>query len=99
MAGLSTSRYRYDVFLSHSSADEPVVRELAGRLRDAGLRVWLDEWIIQPGDPSASARAIEQGLEHSALLLLCMSASAFWSEWVNLDPAALSGDAGDRPAG
>jgi hypothetical protein len=42
--------FRYDVFLSHSSADKPVVRELAERLRAAGLRVWLDDWIIRPGD-------------------------------------------------
>ena len=44
------TRYRYDVFLSDSSADKPVVRELAERLRTAGLRVWFDEWNIRPGD-------------------------------------------------
>jgi hypothetical protein len=40
MAGPLRTSFRYDVFLSHSSADKPVVRELAERLRDAGLRVW-----------------------------------------------------------
>jgi len=29
MAGAAPTRYRYDVFLSHSGADKPVVRELA----------------------------------------------------------------------
>ncbi|MFM6127918.1 MAG: toll/interleukin-1 receptor domain-containing protein, partial [Sphaerospermopsis kisseleviana] len=74
MAGPRTT-YRYDVFLSHSSADKPVVRELAEGLRAAGLRVWFDEWIIKPGDPISVK--IEEGLEHSAVLLFCMSANAF----------------------
>lgn len=33
----------YDVFLGHSSKDKPTVRELAVRLRGAGLNVWFDE--------------------------------------------------------
>jgi hypothetical protein len=32
----------YDVFLSHNSKDKPRVRQLAGRLRAQGLRVWFD---------------------------------------------------------
>jgi hypothetical protein len=60
-----------------------MVRQLAERLRAAGLRVWLDDWIIRPGD-LISAK-IEEGLEHSAVLLLCMSANAFGSEWVSLE--------------
>ena len=83
MAGPTPTRYRYDVFLSHSSADKPVVRELAEQLRAAGLRVWFDEWLIQPGD-LISAK-LEEGLEHSAVLLLCMSANAFGSDWVSLE--------------
>jgi len=83
MAGLAPTRYRYDVFLSHSSADKPVVRELAEQLRAAGLRVWFDEWVIKPGDPISVK--IEEGLEHSAVLLFCMSANTFGSDWVSLE--------------
>ncbi len=83
MADPHRTPFRYDVFLSHSSADKAVVLELAERLRAAGLRVWLDDWIIQPGDLIAAK--IEEGLEHSAVLLLCMSANAFGSEWVSLE--------------
>ncbi|MFM7285656.1 MAG: toll/interleukin-1 receptor domain-containing protein, partial [Cyanobium sp.] len=82
MAGPYTTN-RYNVFLSHSSADKPVVRELAERLRAAGLRVWFDEWIIKPGDPISVK--IEEGLEHSEVLLFCMSANAFGSDWVGLE--------------
>ena len=78
-----TETFRYDVFLSHSSQDKAVVRALADRLRMDGLRVWFDEWEIQPGD-SIPAK-IEEGLEHSRVLLLCMSANAFGSDWAQLE--------------
>jgi small GTP-binding protein len=83
MAGPQRTPFRYDVFLSHSSADKPVVRELAQRLRTSGLLVWFDEWLIKPGDHIATA--IDEGLEQSAMLLFCMSANAFGSDWVGLE--------------
>jgi small GTP-binding protein len=75
--------FRFDVFLSHSSKDKRIVRELATRLRADGLKVWLDEWMIQAGD-SIPAK-IEEGLEESRSLVLCMSANAFASEWAALE--------------
>jgi len=76
-------RFAYNVFLSHSSQDKPKVRLLATALRDAGLRVWFDEWIITPGTDIYAA--IEDGLEHSRTLILCMSRAAFDSDWVQLE--------------
>ena len=35
--------FDYDVFLSYSSRDKKAVRALAKRLKDDGLRVWLDD--------------------------------------------------------
>src|SRR5438034_517243 len=70
---------QYDVFLSHSAKDKAVVRSLAERLRQDGLKVWFDEWVLKPGD-SIPAK-IEEGLEHSRVLVLCMSANAFGSDW------------------
>lgn len=75
--------FKYDVFLSHSAKDKPVVRELANRLKKDNLRVWFDEWELKPGD-SIPAK-IEEGLEHSRILVLCMSANAFGSEWAQLE--------------
>jgi hypothetical protein len=69
---MSTER-SYDVFLSHNQADKPRVRRLAERLRAAGLRVWFDEWIIQPGDDIYLA--IERALEVPRTLVLCRSQS------------------------
>lgn len=78
-----SEQYPFDVFLSYSSKDKPIVRDLAERLRADGLRVWLDDWEIHPGD-SRPAK-IEDGLQHSRVLVLCMSANAFGPEWAQLE--------------
>ncbi|MCY2990150.1 MAG: TIR domain-containing protein [Planctomycetota bacterium] len=78
-----SDEFAYDVFLSHSAKDKAVVRPLAERLRQDGLTVWFDEWEIKPGD-SIPAK-IEAGLEHSRVLVLCMSAQAFGSDWAQLE--------------
>ena len=75
--------FPYDVFLSHSAKDKAVVRPLAERLRADGVKVWFDEWVLKPGD-SIPAK-IEEGLERSRVLVLCMSAHAFGSDWAQLE--------------
>lgn len=75
--------FEYDVFVSHSSRDTPEASQLAERLRRDGLRVWLDAWEIHPGDNIAAA--VESGLEHSRVLVLCMSTNAFASDWAQLE--------------
>jgi len=84
--------FTYDVFLSHSAQDKAVVRAVAERLGADGLRVWFDEWEIRPDDslsPRERARVraakIEDGLEHSRVRVLSMSAHAFGSDWAQLE--------------
>jgi hypothetical protein len=80
--------FPYDVLLSHSAKDKAVVRPLAERLRTGGLRLWLDEWVLKTGDniesPQSKTAKIEEGLERSRVLVLCMSAQAFGSDWAQL---------------
>ena len=82
--------FKYDVFLSHSAKDKPIVRDVAERLRKDGLRVWPGvfdaEWVLKPGD-HVQAKA-EEGLEQSRVLVLCMSANAFGSDWAQLEVVA-----------
>ncbi|MCE9609027.1 MAG: TIR domain-containing protein [Chthoniobacter sp.] len=78
-----SEQFPYDVFLSHSSKDKAVVRPLAERLRKDGVKVWFDEWVLKPGD-SIPAK-IEEGLERTRVLVLCMSANAFGSDWAQLE--------------
>src|ERR1017187_8001572 len=75
--------FTHDVFLSHSAKDKAVVRAVAERVRKDGLRVWFDEWVLKLGD-SIPAK-IEEGLELSRVLVLCMSANAFGSDWAQLE--------------
>ena len=39
-----SDNFQHDVFLSHNKADKARVRQLAERLRSAGMRIWFDEW-------------------------------------------------------
>lgn len=75
--------FSYDVYLSYNSADKRQARRVAERLREVGLRVWFDEWIVQPGDDIFLA--IERGLDESRTLILCMSPNALDSGWVALE--------------
>jgi hypothetical protein len=75
--------FRFDVFLSYSLKDSTVVRRMAERLRQDGIHVWFDKWEIRVGE-SIPAR-IEEGLELSRVLVLCMSANASGSDWTRLE--------------
>ena len=64
----------------------------AERLRADGMKVWFDEWVLRPGDslsPGERAREraskYEEGLERSRVLVLCVSAHAFGSDWARLE--------------
>src|SRR5215468_8035164 len=55
---------RYDVFLSHNSADKPAVEAFARQLEDeAGLHPFLDKWHLVPGEPWQEA--LEDALDKS----------------------------------
>lgn len=64
--------FSFDLHLSHNSAGKLLVRRTAERLRHDGLKMWFDEWLLKPAD-SIPAK-IEEGLELSRVLVLCMSA-------------------------
>jgi WD40 repeat protein len=66
--------FRYDVFLSYSHNDKEAARGIAKRLRAAKLRVWFDG----PG-------TVENSLERSRALVLCLSANAFGPDWDELE--------------
>jgi hypothetical protein len=75
--------FKFDVFLSHNSKVKARVRKLAEQLKNKGLRVWLDEWVIRPGDDIYLQ--IEKGLEASRVMVLCMTPNAFGSDWVSME--------------
>jgi hypothetical protein len=46
---------QFDVFVAHNSKHKRFVRFLTGRLKADGLRPWLDEEQIRPGQPFQDA--------------------------------------------
>ena len=61
----------FDIFLSHSHIDSPLVEELAIKLDDkANLRVWLDKWILIPGEHWQQAMA--RGLHLAKSCAICI---------------------------
>lgn len=75
--------FPFDAFGSHNSKDKPRVRQLAERLKQAGLRVWLDEWNVRSGD--IIALKVDYELEQSRVRLLCISPNALAAGWVALE--------------
>jgi hypothetical protein len=61
----------FDVFLSHSNLDAILVEELAKQLEDhAKLNVWLDRWILVPGEHWQQEMA--RGLDNVKSCVVCI---------------------------
>ncbi|MEO5370721.1 MAG: toll/interleukin-1 receptor domain-containing protein [Magnetococcus sp. DMHC-1] len=75
--------YEFDVFLSYSSRDKVVVRNLAKRLKTDGLRVWFDDWVVLPGEPIYPA--IEKGMDGSRVGVLILSRHSVGAEWPEME--------------
>ncbi|MFN6483136.1 TIR domain-containing protein [Nostoc sp. DedQUE02] len=82
-----SNKFAFDVFLSYSTKDKAVVHNLAKRLKNDAVRVWLDAWVIEPGD--SIPLKVQQGVEQSRTLLMCMSPNYFKSEWGKLEHLSL----------
>lgn len=44
------SEQTFDVFLAHNSKDKPHIRQIYQKLKERGIKPWLDEEEIAPGD-------------------------------------------------
>ena len=64
---------RFDVFLSYNRRDLPAAQALAEVLRERGLRVWFDDWILAGG--SDWQREMERGIERSRAVVVAMGES------------------------
>lgn len=70
----------WDVFISHAAEDkEAVARPLALALRDAGYRVWYDEFSLALGD--GLVRSIDRGLAESRYGIVVISPNFLAKDW------------------
>jgi len=70
----------FDVFISHASEDkDDIVRPLAHALRERGLEVWYDEFVLCIGD--SLRRKIDEGISRSKFGLVVFSGPFFAKGW------------------
>ena len=65
-----TAESSYDVFLSYNSADHGLVEDIARKLRDDGLELFLDRWNLAPGTLWRSK--LEKTLGSSKAVAVCV---------------------------
>jgi hypothetical protein len=71
----------YSCFISYSHADKSFARRLHDRLQARGIRCWLDEKQVFPGDNIYAK--VEEGIELWDKVLLCGSEASLTSGWVD----------------
>lgn len=67
------------VFLSYASEDKAIVLTLADDLNKAGIDVWLDEWVIVPGDSIVDK--INSAIKQNRYFLPIISATFLKKTW------------------
>ncbi len=85
---MNSADKEYDLFISHASEDkENLVRPLAVALRNLGLKVWYDEFVLNQGD--SLSNSIDSGLASSRFGLVVLSRAFFAKRWPQRELAGL----------
>jgi hypothetical protein len=71
----------YSCFISYSHAEKPFARRLHDQLQRRGIRCWLDEHQLLPGDDFHDQ--IDRGIKLWDKVLLCCSQASLTSWWVD----------------
>jgi hypothetical protein len=71
-----------NVFLSHATEDkERFVLDFAMKLQGNGIKVWLDQWEMGPGD-SLVDKIFEEGLKEADAVIVVVSKISIAKKWV-----------------
>ncbi len=68
------------LFLSHSSEDDPIVKRLAENLNTCGVDVWLDAWELRVGDDLHER--IADAVDKSKFVAVLVSRHFSGSKWI-----------------
>lgn len=86
MKSLTMSPFEYySCFISYSHQDKPFARRLHDQLQARGIRCWLDEHQLLPGDDIYEQ--IDRGIRLWDKVLLCCSRHSLASWWVDHEVA------------
>ena len=94
MAGTGEPPGGFDVFLSHGTPDKPWVGRLRDELETLGLRVFLDESELKPGDNWTLA--LSDGLLRSRCLALVLTRETLARPWVEHEWTSFMAEHGPR---
>lgn len=75
-SGIDKSKQFYSCFISYSHADKAFAFQLHSALQRDGIRCWLDDKELLPGDVIADG--IDSGIRLWDKLLLCCSKHSLW---------------------
>jgi hypothetical protein len=76
---VKSSSEKYDVFIAHASEDKNFVTPFALSLRQKGLEVWYDDFVLKVGD--SLRREIDKGLTQSRYGIVVLSHNFFGKDW------------------
>jgi len=79
--------WQQDAFISYASEDKAFVRQLAERLRQHDIRVWVDETELTVGDSLRGK--IDEGLKSCEYGIVVLSESFFSKPWPQSEVDAL----------
>ncbi len=85
-APASSSDPSHDIFICHASEDKPFVRRLARALRAHGVRAWVDEYEMRPGDSIHGK--IGDAILQSGYMLVLLSRRSKNKAWVKREISA-----------
>jgi hypothetical protein len=85
----AVSHFQVDAFVSYASEDKAFVKDLAARLRSAGIKLWVDEAELTVGDTLRGK--IDEGLKSCQYGIVVLSESFFQKPWPQSELDALVG--------
>ncbi len=85
---------QFDVFLSHNSQDKAIVRKIANELKARGIKPWLDDEQIPPGQPIQDF--IEKSIQNVKSIAVFIGSEKLGS-WQKMELLSLISVAADIP--
>lgn len=71
------------VFLSYTTADQPLAKRIAEALMAQGIETWWDQWEIRSGD--SLRQKIDQGLGDCTHFVVLLTVTSIRKPWVNAE--------------
>ncbi|MFQ4134913.1 toll/interleukin-1 receptor domain-containing protein [Nodosilinea sp. PGN35] len=78
----------FDVFLAHNSKDKPLIQQIYKKLRERGIKPWLDTERIAPGD--SLLEKIQEAIIQSKTAAICIGSTGV-GKWQSLEAQTFIG--------